>query len=296
MPANCRSCATPGRAGMLHRTGRYSMARREEHDGGKASRRYHDRVAGRYDDSYRTAHWDYSDKLVWEFIKPLLPADRPARALDLGCGTGKWGQKLAKSGFAVTFVDHSVKMVDKARQRASELNLKQCEFLTADICDLAALPDASCHFAVALGDPFCLCSSADAAARELARLLAPGGRAVVSFDHRYGALEHFFTEGDVEALERFVRDGKTHWLTDDKAEQFPVTMFTADGISALWQRAGLEQADLIGLTVLPVRRFPQLLRDETQRERLLALEKKLQRQRDLWARATHLLAAVRKPA
>ncbi|HNW94024.1 MAG TPA: class I SAM-dependent methyltransferase [bacterium] len=139
-------------------------------DDGRASRRYHDRVAGVYDDAYGTPWWEHHDKLVWEFIKPLLPADRPARALDLGCGTGKWGQKLAKSGFAVTFVDSSPKMIDQAQTRAAELNLKNCDYLVADICALSSLPDAACHFAVALDDPFCLCRDAGAAARELARL------------------------------------------------------------------------------------------------------------------------------
>ena len=274
------------------------MKKRRYHDAapeaGRASRRYHDRVAGVYDESYRTPWWEHHDRLVWEFIKPLLPPDRPARALDLGCGTGKWGLKLAKSGFAVTFVDNSVKMLDQARARAAELNLKNCEFLAADICALPDLPAASFHFATALGDPFCLCADARAAARELARLLAPGGGAAVSFDHRHGALEHFLEKGGLEELERFLRDGKTRWLTERSEEQFPVTMFTAEEVARLWAEAGLEMRDLVGLTVLPARKYPQLLADPEQGRHLLALEQRHWRTRELWSRATHLLAAVRR--
>lgn len=265
-------------------------------DDGRASRRYHDRVAGVYDDSYKSNWWEYHDKLVWDFLKPLLPADRPAQAVDLGCGTGKWGQRLAKSGFAVTFIDASAKMIDRAEKRAAELNLKNCVFKVADICALPDLPAAAFHFAVALGDPFCLCASAAAAARELARLLAPGGTGVLSFDHRYGALGHYFESRTFAELEQFLRDGKTRWLTERDEEQFPITMFAADDIEKLCGHAGLELRDLIGLTVFPARKYPQLIADPEQQRQLLALEQRYCRKRELWARATHLLAAVRKPA
>ena len=42
-----------------------------------------------------------------------------AACADLGCGTGKWGLKLLKSGFATTFVDHSAAMIEQVREKLS---------------------------------------------------------------------------------------------------------------------------------------------------------------------------------
>ena len=51
--------------------------------------------------------------------KFLAWLDPPANRdwLDLGCGTGKWGLRLLKSGFAVTFVDNSAAMIEKTREK-----------------------------------------------------------------------------------------------------------------------------------------------------------------------------------
>ncbi|MEA2734727.1 MAG: hypothetical protein QOE14_1178, partial [Humisphaera sp.] len=90
------------------------MARRtrDSHD---RSRRYHDRVARQYDSIYDDPYWHFHDELTWRSVKPHLPRDMIAACCDLGCGTGKWGLKLLKSGFATTFVDHAAAMIEQVR-------------------------------------------------------------------------------------------------------------------------------------------------------------------------------------
>src|SRR4051812_5994839 len=81
-----------------------------------ASRRYHDRVARQYDSIYNNdPFWDFHDELTWRLIKPHVPRDLSSTCADLGCGTGKWGLKLLKSGFATTFVDSSAAMIEQVR-------------------------------------------------------------------------------------------------------------------------------------------------------------------------------------
>ena len=70
----------------------------------QASRRYHDRVARRYDAIYDDPYWAFHDELTWRAVKPHLPRDANAACCDLGCGTGKWGLKLLKGGYPTTFV------------------------------------------------------------------------------------------------------------------------------------------------------------------------------------------------
>src|SRR5271170_7048025 len=105
-----------------------------------ASRRYHDRVARQYDAIYDDPYWEFHDRLTWQSIKPHLPTDASAQCCDLGCGTGKWGLKLLKSGFSTTFVDHSPAMIERTRVKLEELGGRaaRATLLVGDIVDLSA--------------------------------------------------------------------------------------------------------------------------------------------------------------
>lgn len=67
------------------------------------------------------------NKCVVEFSKLLKPG---AQVLDVGCGTGQpIAQFLSCSGFHVTGIDISEKMVEHARN----LNLPNCKFMLCDV-------------------------------------------------------------------------------------------------------------------------------------------------------------------
>ncbi len=109
-----------------------------------ASRKYHDRVAKKYDAIYDDDYWRFHDRLTWDAIKPHLPRDANARCCDLGCGTGKWGLKVLKSGFPTTFVDNSAAMIEQTRAKLEAFGprAKSATLLVADIVELAGLePD-----------------------------------------------------------------------------------------------------------------------------------------------------------
>src|SRR5215203_4845099 len=120
-----------------------------------ASRRYHDRVARQYDAIYDDPYWAFHDELTWRLIKPHLPRDAAAACADLGCGTGKWGLRLLKSGFPTTFVDNAAAMIEQARQRVEELGPKgrKATLVVADIVDMPAVPSEAFQLTVAMGDP-----------------------------------------------------------------------------------------------------------------------------------------------
>ncbi|MGX6447775.1 class I SAM-dependent methyltransferase [Patulibacter sp. S7RM1-6] len=108
-------------------------------------------------------------------VRALL-ADRPAGvAVDVGTGTGRHATWLAARGHRVIGVDASRAMLDVARSRAPEL-----EWVEAD---LRALPleDASADVVVCALTLSHL-ATLDGIA-ELARLVRPGGRLVVSNPH-----------------------------------------------------------------------------------------------------------------
>src|SRR4051812_32798100 len=263
-----------------------------------ASRRYHDRVARQYDSIYDDPYWHFHDELAWRAIKPHLPRDASAACADLGCGTGKWGLRLLKGGFATTFVDNAAAMVEQARHKAQELGeakAKKAAFVVADIVNLSALASNRFALTVAMGDPLSICSDAQAAANEMFRVSAPGGVVVATADNKLAALDHFVERGNLDALEAFVRTGRTQWLTADERERFELTTFTPAALRRLFERAGFEVISVAGKSIIPVRQNKHLLTHPGAVERLVRLEEELAKDPAAAARAGHLQVAARRP-
>ena len=258
--------------------------------------RYHDRVAGRYDASYGDAYWQWHDALTWDHLKAYLPRDRRWPVLDLGCGTGKWALKLAKSGFRVTCVDISGAMLERARGKFEEAGSSaDVEFVQADLCDLSALPAGRFSLAVAFGEPIGCSASPPKAVKEIRRRLIPGAALVATFDNRWAAIDYYLDRGRADEFEEFLTTGTTHWLTRDVEERFPVHTYSPAQVARLLERAGFEVVDLIGKTVLPMRHHRELLEDGSARRVWMRLEKRLWRDAAAVGRAAHIQVAARVP-
>jgi SAM-dependent methyltransferase len=256
--------------------------------------RFHDRVATSYDRTYDTPYWDFIRALLWEYLKPFRPRYAAAEALDLGCGTGEWGLRLARAGYRTTFVDLSAKMLDQAQARARELGAaERCAFVKADLCDLSALAEHQFALAVAMGDPLSLAPDPLRAARQVARLIAPGGSFCGTVDNFYAALEHHAEKG-IDELERFARDFTTDWLTHNPSERFPTRTFTPEGLARLLGESGFDDIAVSGYSVLPLRGHDEMLSDSESRRRLLALEQRLARHPSASGRAAHLFFSARR--
>jgi len=66
-----------------------------------------------------------------DFIEKELRFDKSLKILDVGCGTGRHTIELSKRGYQVTGIDLSESQLARAREKASEQNLK-IEFLRHD--------------------------------------------------------------------------------------------------------------------------------------------------------------------
>jgi len=266
---------------------------RNRHD---PSRRYHDRVARQYDAIYDDPYWHFHDELTWRLIKPHLPSDSSAQCADLGCGTGKWGLRTIKSGFATTFVDHSASMIGQARARLEEMaaKAKRATLLVADIVDMPAVPSETFDLVLAMGDPLSICSDAHRAAREMHRIARPGGTVIVTADNKLAALDHYVERGNLDELEQFVQSSRTHWLTADQREQFELTTFTPVSLRRLFEQAGFEVIQLVGKTIVPIRRNKILLAHPDAEQRLLRIEQELSKDPASAASAAHLQITARK--
>ncbi len=275
---------------------------------------YHDRVAGLYDTIYDgDPYWEVVFQITWRNILRHLPKDVSTRCLDVGCGTGRWGMRLAKAGYPTDFLDISQKMLDQVATKLARLERPYsfaeampgaqgggdaaagATLWHATIDDLSRLPSESYDFIIGQGDPLNCAEKPGRAFKELTRLLRPGGIMLMAVDNRLQGIYHYFRDGDVAGLEDFLRTGRTRWVTDNPDEQYRMTMFTPGQLRAMARERGLEFLSMIGKTVLPLRRFRELLEDPAKRETLFKLEESLHAEEALFANAAHLEFVVRKP-
>jgi ubiquinone/menaquinone biosynthesis C-methylase UbiE len=260
---------------------------------------YHNRVARQYDAIYDDVYWRFHDEITWRSVKPHLPGATRARCLDLGCGTGKWGLKLIKSGYSVTFVDHAPAMIGEVRRKLAELGAKAAgsEAVVADIMEMPEVPSASFALTLAMGDPISICSDPARAAAEMFRCSAPGGIVIATADNKLSALDAYVQRGDLEGLGELLRTGRTRWLTRDSAEQFELHTFTPAELRRLFERAGFEVLHVAGKTILPVRENRGLLEglEGAALRRLVEQEMALEKDPLNASRAGHLQITARRP-
>jgi ubiquinone/menaquinone biosynthesis C-methylase UbiE len=275
-----------------------SERRRHQVEGrrGDASRRYHDRVARQYDAIYDDPYWAFHDELTWRMVKPWLSRDAGAKCADLGCGTGKWGLKLLKSGFATTFVDNSAAMIEQVRDKLEAMGPKgkKATLAVADIVEMPEVPSETFDLVLAMGDPLSICSDAKRACREMARITRSGGVVIVTADNKLAAIDHFIERGSLDALEEFVHSGRTNWLTADERERFELTTFTPASLRRLFESNGFEVIDVAGKTIVPVRQNKKLLESPDAVERLLRMELELGKDPAAAGRCGHLQVVARK--
>jgi ubiquinone/menaquinone biosynthesis C-methylase UbiE len=140
------------------------------------------------------------DENWWELVDVLLAEGdlRGRRVLDLGCGTGRLSAALAERGAKVWGVDPSAEMLAQARAAVgTRVGLKQGH--------AEALPFKDGWFERAVLRLVAHLVDRSRALPELARVLAPGGRAAIAtfapehFDRYW--LVHVFPEvGEIDRL------------------------------------------------------------------------------------------------
>lgn len=117
-------------------------------------------------------HHARSQRVVFdELIQP--PSRVHARALDVGCGTGRWSRTLAARGYQVTGVDLQSELIDRNRDLMPDIDFHNC---TVQELPVEAQFDLVCSVTVMQHVPY---GEQEKVAAHLGALLAGGGNLVI---------------------------------------------------------------------------------------------------------------------
>jgi ubiquinone/menaquinone biosynthesis C-methylase UbiE len=184
--------------------------------------RVHDRMCQRYEslhgEIFNPVEQERLAQTVRLAVSRIRGGRQPARALDVGCGTGNLTRHLLAAGLHVTAADVSTQSLEYLRQKLRGAVTSQSDQLRTVVLNgrnLAGLSDASFDLVAAYS---LLHHVPDylGLVREMVRVLAPGG--VFYVDHE--AARGFWSPS--EEYREYVRLAKPKWHSPGRWQKFLV--------------------------------------------------------------------------
>jgi SAM-dependent methyltransferase len=93
------------------------------------------KTALQFDSAYRLPFTMWGDFRIPQEIAALVAEEAPRRALELGCGVGRFSRYVARQGVATTGIDFSSVAIAKARAGVAE-DSQRPEFVVGDVTRL----------------------------------------------------------------------------------------------------------------------------------------------------------------
>jgi SAM-dependent methyltransferase len=235
---------------------------------------------------------------------PSAPATIPATIIDAGGGAGVYACWLAARGYQVHLIDPVPKHVEQAR--AASAAQPEHPLASAEVGDARRLShaDASADAVLLLGPLYHLVEKDDriACLREAHRILRPGGIVWGAGISRFASLfdslsSGFFDDPDFAPIvARDLEDGQ-HRNTTGNPIYFTDAYFHRPGeLSRELLAAGFQVVEIVAIEGPGwlARDFDRLWSDPTQRERLLAAVRKVEREPSVIGASSHIMAVGRK--
>ena len=243
-----------------------------------------------------------------DFIEEYVrPGDR---ALDVGCGPGRFAIVMARLGATVTLVDISRKQLELARDRLREAGVldRAAGIIEGDVCHLGMLPDASFDVVVCYGGALSYAGDErSTAVAEIVRLARPGGVILVSVMSRLGSAANTARRPTMPILHD--PDGWHLWtvIASGDLPEFPsripgmqhpaMHLYTSDELRELFDTG--EVLAIAGSNVTAYegsQAFEELANDDKAWKTAVELERQLCHKPGLVDNGSHIILAARKQA
>lgn len=251
----------------------------------------------------RTMWFQLEHERTRELIRRHLPPP-PARVMDAGGASGVYACWLASLGYEVHLMDPVPKHIEQGRAASSQQ--PDHPLASAELGDARQLPHAenSVDAVLLLGPLYHLVEKQDriACLREARRVLRTGGLIWAAGISRFASLfdslsSGFFTDPEfAPILERDLEDGQ-HRNPTTNSSYFTDAYFHKPGeLSREFLAAGFQVLEIAAIEGPGwiARDFDRLWKDPVQRERLLTVIRKVEREPSILGASAHIMAIGRK--
>ncbi|WP_172194333.1 class I SAM-dependent methyltransferase [Saccharibacillus qingshengii] len=139
----------------------------------------------RLNDPYRTLELASTLRLIDRYFP------EKGKICDIGSGPGRYAIELLKRGYGVTLLELSEKELEIARTRIDEAGLVADDYLCENAVNLRVLGSGIFDAALVMGPLYHLTDRGERieVLRQTARILKPGGTAVLSYLNSWGCLK-----------------------------------------------------------------------------------------------------------
>ncbi len=194
--------------------------------------------------------WRLSDALVLQIIKRNIPdPGEGGLLLDAGGGTARWAILLSALYRArFTVFDLSEDMLNKAKENISRERLEERIGLQqGDLTDMRSIADESIDHILSVYSPISFIKEKEKMAKELHRILRPGGRAIVMGHGYYNAIASKINNyrADTEELRLLESEKIVKWASNVPA----LNVFSKESMEQLFGDAGFMLVKTFGVPV-----------------------------------------------
>lgn len=189
----------------------------------------------------------------WHYIQQYLP--QQGHVFDNGAGPGKYAMEIAKQGYQVTLSDLTPRLVEVAKEKASELGLTEQfnGFHVLNAANLEGIPDEAFDASLMLGPLYHLQEEAQRirAVKELCRVTKQEGIIFAAFQTRMKMTitslqypQHWKPNDNMDAIHEFRNTGNFNHA--DAGRFTGAYYFNINDIKPFMEKHGFETIDLIG--------------------------------------------------
>ncbi len=198
-----------------------------------------------------SAFWRLSDEIITEIIKrEIAPyCTNISLTMDAGGGTGRWAIKLSNvlKGKIVVF-DRSKDMLAKASENIRKSNVSdRISIAAGDLTQIDDFADNSVDNIVSIYSPLSFIYEQDRVAKELFRILKPGGRILIMSHGYHNALAAKINnyKADAEEIRKLANEQRVKW-----APHVPeLVTHSKESIEKLFSDAGFRIQKTYGVPV-----------------------------------------------